>query len=326
MKPILVLESMVTKTVFPIPVNYLGMVLGLAGIGLAWRYAAGILPVSHLIGESVLTIAFLIWISLIIVYGYKWFSYPQLARAELIHPIMGCFVSLIMITSLLIAIAIQPYSTFVSDILLVLGIIGQLIFAMLRIGKLWQGNHPTEATTPVLYLPLVAANFVSANALGMIGQNELGMLFLGAGVFSWLCLEPAVQQRLRNLDPVPPTIRPVFGIQFAPAFVCCSAYLSLNGGKIDSFVYLLIGYGLLQFLLLAKLLPWVMQNGLSMGLWAFSFGSASMAGVGLHFYHELSVKPIAMLGMTMFIVGSVVILTLILMTLRLIATNRFLLK
>ncbi len=315
-----------TKAVFPIPVSYLGMVLGLAGIGLAWSYAATILTIPTFIGESILVIATVIWASLISVYCYKWLKYPELAKAELAHPIMGCFVSLTMITSLLISIAVQPYSLFISRILLVAGIIGQIGFAMLRIGKLWQGNHPTESTTPVLYLPLVAANFVSANALGMIGQNELGMLFLGAGVFSWLCLEPAVQQRLRNLEPVSPAVRPVFGIQFAPAFVCCSAYFSLNGGKIDSFVYLLIGYGLLQFLLLAKLLPWIMQNGISMGLWSFSFGSASMAGVGLHFYHELLAKPIAMLGIAMFILGSAAILALVLMTLRLIATNRFLLK
>ena len=315
-----------TKAVFPIPVSYLGMVLGLAGIGLAWRYAATILTIPTFIGESILVIATVIWASLISVYCYKWLKYPELAKAELAHPIMGCFVSLTMITSLLIAIAIQPYNPLISHILLVAGIIGQIGFAMLRIGKLWQGNHPTESTTPVLYLPLVAANFVSANVLGMSGQNELGMLFLGAGVFSWLCLEPAVQQRLRNLEPVSPAVRPVFGIQFAPAFVCCSAYFSLNGGKIDSFVYLLIGYGLLQFLLLAKLLPWIMQNGISMGLWSFSFGSASMAGVGLHFYHELLAKPIAMLGIAMFILGSAAILALVLMTLRLIATNRFLLK
>lgn len=314
-----------TKAVFPIPVSYLGMVLGLAGIGLAWRYAATILMIPT-IGESILVIATVIWASLISVYCYKWLKYPELAKAEFAHPIMGCFVSLTMITSLLIAIAIQPYNPLISHILLVAGIIGQIGFAVLRIGKLWQGNHPTEATTPVLYLPLVAANFVSANVLGMAGQNELGMLFLGAGVFSWLCLEPAVQQRLRNLEPVSPAVRPVFGIQFAPAFVCCSAYFSLNGGKIDGFVYLLIGYGLLQFLLLVKLLPWIMQNGISMGLWSFSFGSASMAGVGLHFYHELSDKLIAMLGIAMFILGSAAILALVLMTLRLIATNRFLLK
>ena len=315
-----------TKTVFPIPVNYFGMVLGLAGIGLAWRYAATILAIPALIGETVLAVAGLIWASLMVIYVYKWLKYPELAKAELDHPIMGCFVSLTMITSLLIAIAIQPYSSFIHHILLVAGIIGQVSFAVLRVSGLWKGNHPTEATTPVLYLPLVATNFVSANALGMEGQNELGMIFLGAGVFSWLCLEPAVQQRLRNLDSVPAAVRPVLGIQFAPAFVCCAAYFALNGGQIDNIVYLLIGYGCLQLLLLAKLLPWIMQNGISMGLWSFSFGSASMAGVGLHFYHELSDKPIAMLGMAMFILGSLAILALSLMTLRLITTNRFLLK
>ena len=88
-------------------------------------------------------------------------------------------------------------------------------------------------------------------------------------------LEPAILQRLRNLEPLTPAVRPVIGIQLAPAFVGCSTYLALNGGEIDLLVKLLIGYGVLQLLFLIRLLPWIFQNGFTVSFWAFSFGLAS---------------------------------------------------
>ncbi len=58
--------------------------------------------------------------------------------------------------------------------------------------------HPEEATTPGLYLPTVANNFISAMACGALGYTDAGLVFLGAGVFSWLSLEPVILQRLRS--------------------------------------------------------------------------------------------------------------------------------
>ena len=78
------------------------------------------------------------------------------------------------------------------------------------------------------------------------------MLFFGAGMFSWLSLEPAILQRLRNLEPVAPAVRPAIGIQLAPAFVGCSTYLTLNGGEVDLLVKLFVGYGVLQLLFLIR--------------------------------------------------------------------------
>ncbi len=42
---------------------------------------------------------------------------------------------------------------------------------------------PEEATTPGLYLPTVANNFISAMACGALGYTDAGLVFLGAGVF-----------------------------------------------------------------------------------------------------------------------------------------------
>ncbi len=122
------------------------------------------------------------------------------------------------------------------------------------------GNHPREATTPGLYLPTVANNFISAMACGALGFSDAGLVFLGAGVFSWLSLEPAILQRLRSAGELPTPLRTSLGIQLAPALVACSAWLSVNGGEADTFAKLLFGYGLLQLLFMLRLMPSVSSS------------------------------------------------------------------
>jgi len=65
-------------------------------------------------------------------------------------------------------------------------------------------------------------------------------------------------------------------IQFAAPAVGAVAYLSVGGGAPDIFAYALIGYALLQALILIRLLPWLGQAALSPAWWSFSFGAASL--------------------------------------------------
>ena len=311
---------------FPIPVNYFSIVLGLAALGLAWRYGAHTVALPALVGETLLGLATVIWLIFIVAYGVKWLRFPHQAKAELQNLIQCCFISLIPITTMLIGLAVLPYEFSLSVGLITLGIIGQLVFAAYRAAGLWRGIHKAEATTPIMYLPTVATNFVSGTALGYLGYSEVGMLFFGAGVFSWLSLEPAILHRLRNLEPVAPAVRPAIGIQLAPAFVGCSTYLVLNGGEIDLLVKLLIGYGVLQLLFLIRLLPWLFQNGFTVSFWAFSFGLASMANVGLHLYQGTSNMILGILGLSLFWFASIIIGLLIFGTLYLIMRGRFFVK
>ncbi len=311
---------------FPIPVSYFSIVLGLSALGLAWRYGTHAVALPAMVGETLLGLATVIWVIFIVAYSVKWLRFRHQAKEELQNLIQCCFISLIPITTILIGLAALPYGFSLSVGLITLGIIGQLVFAAYRAAGLWRGIHKAEATTPIMYLPTVATNFVSGTALGYLGYSEVGMLFFGAGVFSWLSLEPAILHRLRNLEPVAPAVRPAIGIQLAPAFVGCSTYLALNGGEVDLLVKLLIGYGVLQLLFLIRLLPWIFQNGFTVSFWAFSFGLASMANVGLHLYQGTVDIILGIVGLSLFWFASMMIGLLILGTLYLIMCGRFFVK
>jgi tellurite resistance protein len=158
----------------------------------------------------------------------------------------------------------------------------QLSYAARQTAGLWRGRHPEEATTPGLYLPTVANNFISAMACGALGFHDAGLLFLGAGIFSWLSLEPVILQRLRSAGELPTALRTSLGIQLAPALVACSAWFSVNGGEADTFAKMLFGYGLLQLLFTLRLMPWYLSQPFNASFWSFSFGVSALATTGLH--------------------------------------------
>ncbi|MGM8398354.1 dicarboxylate transporter/tellurite-resistance protein TehA [Enterobacter hormaechei] len=314
-----------SPVIINLPANYFGMVLGIMGMGFAWRYAATIWPVSPGIGEALEIIATLVWLMLTWAYVLRIIKYPQTIKDEMHHPLMSSFVSLFPATTMLVSIAVNPYSRLLAIAMFIIGAILQLSYASWQSAGLWRGNHPVSATTPGLYLPTVASNFISAMASSELGWHDLGLLFLGAGVFSWLTLEPAILHRLRSGGEMPLTVRTSLGIQLAPALVACSAYLSANGGHTDTFAKMLFGYGMLQLFFLLRLIPWYMAQPFSASFWSFSFGLTALCTTALHFSQGNNSVLFTFLALTLFIVCNIIIGLLMIMTIILLIKGKLLL-
>ena len=207
--------------------------------------------------------------------------FPHSVLAEVRHPVLSSFVSLFPATTMLVAIGFVPWFRPLAVCLFSFGVVVQLAYAAWQTAGLWRGSHPEEATTPGLYLPTVANNFISAMACGALGYTDAGLVFLGAGVFSWLSLEPVILQRLRSSGELPTALRTSLGIQLAPALVA----------------KMLFGYGLLQLLFMLRLMPWYLSQPFNASFWSFSFGVSALATTGLHlgsgsdngFFHTLAV-------------------------------------
>ncbi len=285
------------ERVLNLPAGYYGMVLGTIGMGFAWRYASIIWPVPHWPGEMLVLLAMTIWLLLTVAFITRAVRFPGSVLAEMRHPVMSSFVSLFPATTMLVAIGFVPWYRPLALALFSVGVVVQLSYAAWQSAGLWRGKHPEEATTPGLYLPTVANNFISAMACGALGFHDAGLVFLGAGVFSWLSLEPVILQRLRSAGELPAPMRSSLGIQLAPALVACSAWLSVNGGEADTFAKMLFGYGLLQLLFTLRLMPWYLSQPFNASFWSFSFGVSALATTGLHlgqsspsgFFHAIAI-------------------------------------
>lgn len=309
---------------FPIPVGYFSIILGLSALGLAWRVGNELFPALPVwVAEGLLLTASAVWFCFIFAYVHRWIYCRQQALDEIEHVITGGAVALVPISTMFVGMALVPYFNSFGKVILAFGIIAQLGFASYYVAGRWRGTHSKIAATPVMYLPIIPANFVSATALASLGYMDIASLFLGAGFIGWLMFEPIVLHRLRTETPLVEQLRPVLGIQLAPAFVGCSAYLTLNGGQVDLLVKFLIGYGLLQTLLLARLLPWIFACGFTPSAWAFSFGLGSMAKVGIILASHFPDTSLGWLGGGMFGFGSIGVSILVVGTLYLLLTGRF---
>ncbi len=173
-----------TRQVLNLPAGYFGMVLGIIGMGFARRYASTLWPVTRWPGEGLVALAVVCWFLLTVAFITRAVRFPHSVLAEMRHPVMSSFVSLFPATTMLVAIGFVPRYRPVSLVLFAVGVVVQLAYAARQSAGLWRGNHPQEATTPGLYLPTVANNFISAMACGALGFNDAGLVFLGAGVFS----------------------------------------------------------------------------------------------------------------------------------------------
>jgi len=199
------------------------------------------------------------------------------AVREVKDPVQCCFVGLLPVSTMLISLVVLPYSYLVAAALGIAGGAGQLAFAVYRTGQLWTGGRNPETTTPVLYLPTAGGNFVSAIVATAFDLPDLAALLFGAGLLSWFALESVLMNRLYVHAPLAPPLRPTSGIQLAPPVVACSAYLSLTFGPPDLIAKRLLGYGLLQALIIARMMPWILVQPFAVSYWAFTFGIISMA-------------------------------------------------
>lgn len=311
-----------TKT-FPLPTGYFGIPLGLAALSLAWLHLENHFPVARTISDVIGIIASAIWILFILMYAYKLRYYSDEVRSEYHCPVRFSFIALIPITTMLIGDITYRWTPWLAEVMIWLGTIGQLLFSSLRISELWQGGvFEQKSTRPPFYLPAVAANFTSASSLALLGYHDLGYLFFGAGLIAWIIFEPVLLQHLR-ISSLESPFRATMGIILAPAFVGAAAYLSLNKGEIDTFVKILWGYGFLQLFFLLRLLPWIMEKGLNIGLWGFSFGLASMANSSIAFFHGDVLQGISIFA---FVFSNLMIGLLVLMTIYKLAKGQFFLK
>lgn len=309
-----------------IPASYFGMVLGLSGLGTAWRFAAQVWHLPAVVGEAISLLSVAVWAILLILFALKWLIARPDAEAEVGHPVQCCFIGLTGVATMLAAGGLLPYSRGAAEVMIAAGVLFTVCFGIWRTGGLWQGGRDTAFTTPVLYLPTAAGGFVSATMLSALGYADWGRLLFGLAFFSWLGLESVVIHRLFTAPAMPEALRPTLGIQIAPTPVALGAYLSVNPGPADIFTYMLVGYGLLQTLIMIRLFSWIGKEPFAPSYWAFTFGITALATGPLRLAARGDQGPAAELAPYLFVFANLVVGLIALGTLWLLAKGRLNLK
>ena len=313
-----------SSTRAPIPLSFFSIAVGLLAFGNTWRVGVRLWHLPGDVAQALTLAGLATWAVLLVVVASQWFTHRAESIAEFQHPVQSAFAALVPVASMLAAIALLPFSRTLATVVVVPAMAGQLAVGLALNGRSWMGGRPPEFVTPALYLPSVAQGFVAAAASAAFGWHELGLLFFGAGLIAWLALESPILQRAATGAPLPAPLRPLLGIQLAPAVVGGGSWLALTSGAPDTFAWLLLGYGLYQALLLVRLLPWLREQGFVTGWWAFSFGTAALPAMAMRMVERGAGGVLVDIAPVLFVAANVMFALLIVGTLRLLARGTLL--
>ena len=102
------------------------------------------------------------------------------------------------------------------------------------------------------------------------------------------------------------------------------AYYAVNSGHADLWVNALVGYGILQALVLLRLIPRLLKAPFSASYWAYTFGVAALSTAPLRMIAQGQTGPATEVAPALFVVANVVTGLIVVCTIRLLIQGRLL--
>lgn len=289
-----------------VPAVFFGMVLGLGGLGSAWRIAGRIWGYPAWIGEALCLTATAVWLVWLVMFALKWLCARPAALGEIREPTMSFSIGLVPMASLLASLYLKPYAPELAWWIFAVAAVAGVLYTAWLTGGAWQGGRAIEATTPLVYLVPVGAGFLGAIAAGSFNHSDVAVMLWGAGAISWLVWESVVLQRLMTHS-MPVGLRATIGIQLAPPAVGCMSYLSFTDGPPDRLALMLLGYALLQGVITLRVVPWLREQPFGPAAWAYTFGIAAVAVSALSMVEKGQTGVIAQLALPLFVLANLFI-------------------
>lgn len=278
-----------------LPVNLFGSVMGLAGLGLAWRLAHQNFGVSPLIGEAIGLFAALVFAVLGLGYLTKLARHRQAVINEFTHPIAGNFFGTIVIAILLLSVVAAPYSELLGQVLWTVGSLLTVILGGQVLSRLLKGKQDLQHAVPAWLIPGVASLDIAVTGahMPMAWAAELNLLAMAVGAALALIFLTSIFPRLVHQEALAKGMVPSLMILVAPFEVGFLAYANLFG--IDRFAAMLFYFGLflavvLGFKVFRRDVPFAPS------WWAISFPLAALANAALKYAQVQGGLPLQLIA------------------------------
>jgi len=259
-----------------VPVPLFAMVMGTAGLGLAWRKAHEVFGLPSVVGEAILVLATTLFVAVAGLYLLKLARHPEAVRGEFLHPIRANFFPTLSISLLLLAIAAHPHLPGLGHGLWLSGAALHLAFTLRVVGRWLSHRHDIAHVNPAWFIPVVGNVIVPI--LGVrLGYVELSWFFFSVGMVFWLLLFTIVLYRLIFHEDLPPRLLPTLFIMIAPPAIGFLSYLALTGGHLDSAGRMLLHTGIFIAMVLAAMSLRFRRLPFAVSWWAYTFPLDALA-------------------------------------------------
>jgi tellurite resistance protein len=295
------------------PIAIFSIVMGMAGLTLAWQKAHAVLGAPPMIGVGLRGVVSGLFIMLLIFYGLKILNYPQAIVLEMRHPIRINFFPTVSISLLLLAIAYLETAPEAAFWLWTVGAILHLGFTLAIFGSWIHHTHyDIKHANPAWFIPVVG-NIIIPVAGVRLASPELSWFFFSIGLVFWIVLMTIVLYRLFFHEPLPVRLAPTLFILLAPPSVGFIAYTHLTG-ELDAFARILYYTALFLALLLASNAVRFLRLPFFISAWAYSFPLAALTLATLIMGTRLPGPVFDLMGIGLLAILSLVVTALVFRT------------
>ncbi len=304
------------------PLKYLGsawfsVVMGLAGLALAWHQAAPWMgdmagTAAALLGG----LAAAVFVLLALASLLRAHQHPQAWAEDLHHPVRHPFVAAIPVSVLLlstVAVAMLGPSAW-ARALWWLGSVAQLVTTFWVVSRWWRGNQAGglqwAGVTPALLIPIVG-NVLAPLAGVPLGHSAWAVAQMGVGLMFWPVVLALILVRVATIGLWAERLRPAVFILIAPPAVAGLALLQL--GAPEDLAWALWGMALFCTAWAATQGKAIASQPLGMPHWALSFPLAAATALTLRLAETspaLLMPAVAMLALTTLVVAALLLGTL----------------
>ncbi len=306
----------------PTPLKYLStawfsVVMGLAGLSLAWHRASWLM--GDMAGVAAWGLAGLAAASFVLLVGASAVRARRHLPAwteDLHHPVRHPFVAAIPVSLLLLAMAAVALlgASPAARALWWLGSLGQLTATVWVAARWWRGNQAGGllwvGVTPALLIPIVG-NVLAPLAGVPLGHGDWAAAQLGVGLMFWPAVLVLIIVRLATVGPWPERLRPAAFILIAPPAVVGLALLQL--GAPVGVAWALWGMAVFCLVWAATPLKAIASQPFGVPHWAMSFPMAAVTALTLRLAQDngaLVAPAMALLALTTLLVAVLALGTL----------------
>lgn len=298
-----------------VPVPLFAVVMGVTGLGIAWRKAAHVAGAPAAVGEAVVALAAVLFVAIAALYGAKALRFPQAVRAEFGHPIRANFFPAASIGLLLLSVGALPHARDLATAVWMVGAAVHLTLTVTLLKRWILNSVEITHSNPAWFIPIVGNILVPLTGVPL-GYVEVSWFFFSIGIVFWLVLMTILIYRIVFHAPMPAKILPTLFIFLAPPSIGFLSYLTLIGDGLDPFARVLIYTALFIALLLVAMAPAFLKVPFAVSWWAFTFPSAALAVATMEYAARTGSPGLMSLAWVILAAATGIIVTVFIRTLR----------
>ncbi len=295
------------------PISFFSMILGLAGLSIAFQKAEKVLQFPVHISWHILMMTVAIFVFMTIIYLIKVIKFKDAVKDEFNNPIKLSFFPTFSISLLLLSIGFLSVDMTISKYLWILGAIIHLVFTI-KIISIWiqHTKFDIKYMNPAWFIPAVGNVLVPVSGVHHFSP-EISWFFFSVGLFFWISLFVIFFNRIIFHHPLPDRLLPTLFILIAPPAVGFIAFVQLTG-EVNAFAKILYYVALFIVLLLLAQIQLFKKIEFYLSWWAYSFPIAAITIATILMFHKTNLVMFKYLSWTLFVALNTVIIMLLIKT------------